>query len=205
MSNKIFGFRVAHLEFEVNKIGHGSILKNDNNDDHDIMELENDPKDDQIYLPKNDLPIDVNTLGGLTELKNGESIKESFAKYQKDIKRHLENPSSILKSSYGSKYFDPFFENVTSKIDNGGYAGFLMNFLKSDSSGIFVTSSSQTANRFLDFEIEEEKMVEAELTLEFKEIAELKSSFKFLSFSNSFRPFFQSLNETVVSKEQSKC
>lgn len=70
-----------------------------------------------------------------------DKINEGFGDYEKRIKSHIENPKSLQSVKIDSNFFDPLFQKISSKFDEGGYNGLLANFLQKDQSDIYIISN----------------------------------------------------------------
>lgn len=102
---------------------------------------ENDTKNN--LSTNQQLPInfsDQNNKDFFDENTKNKTFNDFLVKCKNNFKKFLERPEAITKTTYQSRHYDPMFGNMTSKIDEGGYKGFLMNFLKSDVNGIYITS-----------------------------------------------------------------
>lgn len=156
VSTKIYGFRVDKIETEVSRM---SIAGGDMTGE--IEEVVEDPG-----------KVDSETVVN-------EHTTEILAGFKKGHGKFLELPNSLVRPHFDDRVLNSMWSNLNSKMDGGGYAGYLVNNLTKNEQGVFVVSSYESTVR-MDMDLENEKPISSshDLLTDLPELKQLKAEYQ---------------------------
>ena len=167
VSTNIYGFRVNKIETEVSRM---SIAGRDMTGEiEEVVE----------HLGKVDLGVIVN-----------EHTTEILAGFKKEQGKFLELPNSLVRPHFDDRVLNSMWSNLNSKMDEGGYAGYLVNNLSRNEQGVFVVSSYESAIG-MDMDLENEKPTSSSyyLLTDLPALKELKAEYRKCTISSLLAKF----------------
>jgi hypothetical protein len=117
--SKIYTYRVDAIETAIKLARSGR---------ENARPAQSDDPEDQNVTPDEIRQVNDTTFLGHANLKN----------FIRNAMDHIEPPENLLLEDLDSNFFDPMLQKISSKFDEGGYKGLLVNSLLYDDKLIYV-------------------------------------------------------------------